>query len=173
MPGSRKTTPSFNAFKLDLSGIPCRCCTFMSTAQSLVPISQNCASARNSKMRYQNWDILVFPDSHDVCKIPLQEFKAACHVIQDPGTSHPCVILRLGGRQLIINIEWHHQQNGIPSLLPTVTSFIPGLPAGAPFRISIHSWHAPEISRLTQQLAKPTDTVVFEARLFIDGRVAG
>jgi hypothetical protein len=34
-------------------------------------------------MRYQNWDVLVFPDQS---KIPLQEFKTACQVIQDQGT---------------------------------------------------------------------------------------
>jgi len=33
-------------------------------------------------MRYQNWDVLVFPDES---KIPLQEFKTSCQVIQDPG----------------------------------------------------------------------------------------
>jgi hypothetical protein len=34
------------------------------------------------KMRYQNWDVLLFPD---LSKIPLQEFKTSCSVIQDPG----------------------------------------------------------------------------------------
>ncbi len=34
------------------------------------------------KMRYQNWDVLIFPD---LSKIPFQEFKTSCSVIQDPG----------------------------------------------------------------------------------------
>ncbi|KAH8676660.1 hypothetical protein BGZ60DRAFT_371700 [Tricladium varicosporioides] len=100
-------------------------------------------------MRYQNWDVLAFPDK---CKIPLQEFKTACQVIQDP--------------------ELHNFQSN-PLLLPTVTSFIPGLHAGAPFRISIHSWQNPDISRYIETLRKPTDQVVFEARIFIDGKIAG
>jgi hypothetical protein len=33
-------------------------------------------------MRYQNWDVLLFPD---LSKIPFQEFKTSCSVIQDPG----------------------------------------------------------------------------------------
>jgi hypothetical protein len=33
-------------------------------------------------MRYQDWDVLVFPD---LSKIPLQEFKTTCQVIQDTG----------------------------------------------------------------------------------------
>ncbi|TVY90248.1 hypothetical protein LAWI1_G002499 [Lachnellula willkommii] len=87
-------------------------------------------------MRYQNWDVLVFPDQS---KIPLQEFKAACQVIQDQ--------------------ESHLSQIN-PHLLPTVTSFIPGLPAGSPFRISIHSWQNPEISRYVTSLQKPLDHVI-------------
>lgn len=40
------------------------------------------------KMRYQNWDVLLFPDQS---KIPQQEFKTACQVIQDHGEhAHAC-----------------------------------------------------------------------------------
>ena len=48
---------------------------------------------RELKMRYQTWDVLVFPDH---CKIPLQEFKTSCQVIQDPGMPprFPAIILR-------------------------------------------------------------------------------
>lgn len=38
-------------------------------------------------MRYQNWDVLVFPGLPEQCKIPLQEFKTSCTVIQDSGLS--------------------------------------------------------------------------------------
>ncbi|PBP19171.1 hypothetical protein BUE80_DR010046 [Diplocarpon rosae] len=100
-------------------------------------------------MRYQNWDVLLFPDQF---KVPLQEFKTTCQVIQDP--------------------ESHNLQSN-PLLLPTVTSFVPGIGAGAAFRVSIHCWQNPEVSRYVQTLKKPTDTVIFEARLFIDGRLAG
>jgi hypothetical protein len=60
-----------------------------------------------------------------------------------------------------------------PHLLPTMTSFIPSLKPGAPFRISIHCWHNPELSRYIQTLKKASDNVVFEARLFVDGRIVG
>ncbi|PMD51800.1 uncharacterized protein K444DRAFT_647793 [Hyaloscypha bicolor E] len=100
-------------------------------------------------MRYQNWDVLLFPD---LSKIPFQEFKTSCSVVQDP--------------------ECHTLQTN-PLLLPTVTSFVVGLSAGAAFRVSIHCWENPEISRYIQNLKKPSDNIVFEARLFIDGRIAG
>ena len=35
-------------------------------------------------MRYQNWDVLIFPLIGD-SKTPLQEFGTACTVNQDPG----------------------------------------------------------------------------------------
>ncbi|KAI9053364.1 hypothetical protein LZ554_002323 [Drepanopeziza brunnea f. sp. 'monogermtubi'] len=100
-------------------------------------------------MRYQNWDVLLFPDEY---KVPLQEFKTSCQVIQDPEAQNL-------------------QPN--PFLLPTVTSFVPGIAAGAAFRVSIHCWQNPEISRYVQSLKKTGDTIMFEARLFIDGRLAG
>ncbi|KAG9238660.1 hypothetical protein BJ875DRAFT_367344 [Amylocarpus encephaloides] len=100
-------------------------------------------------MRYQNWDILIFPDQS---KVPLQEFRTACQVIQDPET-------------------YTSQSN--PHLLPTITSFVPALLAGSNFRISIHSWQNPEMSRYLQNLKKPTDNILFEARAFVDGRILG
>jgi hypothetical protein len=60
-----------------------------------------------------------------------------------------------------------------PLLLPTITSFVPSLPAGAAFRVSIHCWQNPEVSRYVQNLEKASDNIVFEARLFLDGRIAG
>jgi hypothetical protein len=33
-------------------------------------------------MRYQNWDVLIFPERS---KVPLQEFKTQCLVTQDHG----------------------------------------------------------------------------------------
>jgi hypothetical protein len=55
-----------------------------------------------------------------------------------------------------------------------VTCFIPGLPAGEPFRISIHSWRNPEASRYIHQISsKHVEYAVFEARVYVDGRLAG
>lgn len=127
-------------------------------------------------MRYQNWDVLLFPE---LSKIPLQEFKVACSVIQDPGSCRHTTIICLSRyflenwiMALTKNIERHTLQTN-PLLLPTVTSFIPGLPTGAAFRASIHCWQNPVFSRYIQNLKKPSDNVIFEARLFIDGRMAG
>lgn len=33
-------------------------------------------------MRYEDWDILLFPRD---CKVPFKEFKVACHVVHDNG----------------------------------------------------------------------------------------
>ncbi|TAQ89564.1 hypothetical protein B7494_g2131 [Chlorociboria aeruginascens] len=100
-------------------------------------------------MRYQNWDVLIFPNDS---KIPMQEFKTTCQVIQDS--------------------EFHYSQRD-PLLLPTVTAFIPGVAAGTPQRISIHSWENPDISRYLHSISKHPDLAVFEARVFIDGKISG
>lgn len=43
-------------------------------------------------MRYQNWDVLIFPLVGD-SKTPLQEFGTACTVNQDPGEINPTLPL--------------------------------------------------------------------------------
>ena len=35
-------------------------------------------------MRYENWDVLLYPQGGDHARIPLQEFKTDCDVVQDP-----------------------------------------------------------------------------------------
>jgi len=53
--------------------------------------------------------------------------------------------------------------------IPLVSTFIPSLPEGMTFRISIHSWEMPSTSPLAQQMMAPGDSVVYEARLLVDG----
>ncbi|KAM3461035.1 hypothetical protein NHJ6243_005352 [Beauveria neobassiana] len=96
-------------------------------------------------MRYEDWDILLFPRDGQV---PLKEFRVACHVVHDDELSHI---------------------NGSPGL-PTVCCFVPSLPPGAPYKLSIHSWATPPISQSTRSYGKFADRVVFEVRLFVDGR---
>jgi hypothetical protein len=40
------------------------------------------ASFGSVKMRYEDWDVLLFPAGS---KVPLKEFKTSCHVITDHG----------------------------------------------------------------------------------------
>ncbi|EGX96183.1 hypothetical protein CCM_00838 [Cordyceps militaris CM01] len=97
-------------------------------------------------MRYEDWDILLFPRDG---KVPLKEFKVACHVVHDNELSHI------------------HGSVG----LPTVCCFVPSLLPGAPYKLSIHSWSTPPISQFTRSYGKFADRVVFEVRLFVDGRL--
>lgn len=108
-------------------------------------------------MRYDDWDILVFPSPRDAsldagkeAKVPVKEFKVACHVVPDVEAS----------------------RRGLHSGLPIMTCFIPSLPAGSPFHISIHNWRTPEISQYTKNYSKHWDLAKFEARIFIDGKIA-
>ncbi|KAI5463620.1 hypothetical protein BGZ63DRAFT_381913 [Mariannaea sp. PMI_226] len=76
-------------------------------------------------MRYEDWDILLFPQGREV---PMKEFKVTCHVVHD--------------------LEFSHAQGSFG--LPTLCCFVPSLPAGVPFQISIHSWTTPIISQFTK-----------------------
>lgn len=57
--------------------------------------------------------------------------------------------------------------------LPIVTCFVPSLSHGSPFRVSLHSWDEPEVSRATQALTSPEDCIFFEARVLLDGVYTG
>ncbi|KAL8675180.1 MAG: hypothetical protein Q9168_000433 [Polycauliona sp. 1 TL-2023] len=111
-------------------------------------------------MRYLHWDVLVFAEQS---RVPLQEFRTACHVTYDPdsiGTLDP------GASNLTANPVAQRQS-------PIVTCFMPSLQHGCPFRVSLHSWQEPEASRGTQSLTLPNDKVFFEARVLLDGVCAG
>ena len=64
-------------------------------------------------MRYQDWDVLLFPSGDDGAHVPVKEFKTTCYA------------------------EPHDNALG---LTPLLTTFIPSLPQNAPFQISVHSW---------------------------------
>ncbi|VUC24764.1 unnamed protein product [Clonostachys rosea] len=97
-------------------------------------------------MRYEDWDIVLVPRDS---KAPLKEFNICCHVVPDP--------------------EFSHAQGRFG--LPTLCCFVPSLEFGTPFKISIHSWDRPPISQFTRSYSKYIDKLIFEARLFIDGRL--
>ncbi|KAK3990908.1 hypothetical protein QBC44DRAFT_238239 [Cladorrhinum sp. PSN332] len=108
-------------------------------------------------MRYDDWDVILFPSSRDPQKIPIKEFKVACHVVPDHELSH----INTGGGG-----------TNSPGLMPVMTCFIPSLPVGHAFQISMHCWKTPVISQFTKTAySKHVDLVKFEARILLDGRL--
>ncbi len=99
-------------------------------------------------MRYEDWDVLLFPSGRE-CRVPMKEFKVACNVVPDTEFSHSYA---------------SHS-------LPVMTCFTPGHPPGTAFHVSIHSWRTPEVSQFTRAYSKHADLVKFEARIFVDGRI--
>ncbi|KAH7312635.1 hypothetical protein B0I35DRAFT_356535 [Stachybotrys elegans] len=97
-------------------------------------------------MRYEDWDIILRGGESS---IPSKEFRTTCHVIHDAELSPP---------------------NGSIGL-PIVCCFVPSMPLGTLFEISIHHWSLPSISRFTRNYSKFANDVKFEARLFLDGRL--
>ncbi|CAN8099692.1 unnamed protein product [Discula destructiva] len=101
-------------------------------------------------MRYDDWDVLLFPsgDLRDA-RVPLKEFKVNCHVVPDAEFAH---------------------NSGVFGL-PAMTCFVPSLTPGALFHISIHCWSTPPISQHTLNSTRHPELVKFEARILIDGRM--
>src|SRR5947207_3274980 len=56
-----------------------------------------------------------------------------------------------------------------PLPLPVLNTFIPSIPAGFPFRVSIHCWENPRPSRHIEIMKRLGDRVLYEARVLIDG----
>lgn len=98
-------------------------------------------------MRFQDWDVLLFPTGPSEPRVPLQEFRVNCH---------------LAPESLLI-------QTPFPVDTPIMTCFVPSLPVGAPFHISISSWKAPEASHHTLTTYGMPDLVRFEVTVLFDG----
>lgn len=110
-------------------------------------------------MRYENWDILLFPEGS---KVPVQEFKTQCFVTKDadsPYLQNPS----------IASPSSYYPVQGNFGQMPVLTTFVPSLEKGSPFRVSIHSWEKPRPSRLIEGMMQPDDMLLYEARVFIDG----
>ncbi|KAJ6015793.1 hypothetical protein N7540_010384 [Penicillium herquei] len=115
-------------------------------------------------MRYENWDILLFPEGS---KVPIQEFKTQCYVTKD--TESPYLQV-----PDILSPQQYFRIQGNVGQVPVLTSFVPSMPKDNPFRVSIHSWEKPHPSRFIEKIMQPDDVLVFEARVLIDGHpVAG
>ncbi|KAI9043519.1 uncharacterized protein KD926_003289 [Aspergillus affinis] len=110
-------------------------------------------------MRYENWDVLLFPESS---KVPLQEFKTQCFVVKD--TESPYL-----HSPALVNPASYYLPQGNQGLLPVLTTFIPSIAPNTAFRVSIHSWEKPRPTRLMDSLLQPEDALLFEIRIFIDG----
>lgn len=110
-------------------------------------------------MRYENWDVLLFPENS---KVPIQEFKTQCFVTKD--TDSPYL-----HDQSILGPNPYYPPQGNLGQLPVVTTFVPTMPKDSPFRVSVHSWDKPRPGRLIESIMQPDDLLLYEARVFVDG----
>ncbi|KAJ5632176.1 hypothetical protein N7490_008515 [Penicillium lividum] len=115
-------------------------------------------------MRYENWDVLLFPEG---CRVPIQEFKTQCFVTKDMDSPYLQV-------SAATSPPAYYPIHGNIGQIPVLTTFVPSMPKDSPFRVSIHSWEKPRPSRFMEKLMQADDVLVFEARVLIDGQpVAG
>ncbi|PKX90298.1 uncharacterized protein P174DRAFT_515425 [Aspergillus novofumigatus IBT 16806] len=118
-------------------------------------------------MRYENWDVLLFPESS---KVPIQEFRTQCFVTQEEALTHATTVeTPYINSAAIVNPGSYFMPRASLVQLPVLTTFIPSLPQNTPFRVSVHSWDKPRPSLLMESLMQPDDALLFEIRIFIDG----
>ena len=95
-------------------------------------------------MRYLDWDVLLFPAEEQGAHVPLKEFRTACY-----------------------SEQYENSQYATPLL----TTFVPSLPKGKPFQISLHSWSETgpilTASSVRANATKPRE--LWQVRVVIDG----
>lgn len=132
--------------------------TFLSHPLLLINLISNQVCLR-FKMRYGNWDVLLFPE---LSRVPIQEFKTQCFVTKDKDSPN------------LHSAAYHGPHLYYPdparcNQLPVLTTFIPSLPQDSRFRVSVHSWEKPRPSLSIESHMEPEDVLLFEARIYVDG----
>lgn len=96
-------------------------------------------------MRYLDWDVLLFPgEEQGTHHVPLKEFRTACYTEHYDNAAH---------------------------VTPLLTTFVPSLPMGKPFQISLHSWSdtGPVLTASTTRPNATKLTELWQVRVVIDG----
>ncbi|KAK4943195.1 2-isopropylmalate synthase (Alpha-isopropylmalate synthase) (Alpha-IPM synthetase) [Elasticomyces elasticus] len=107
-------------------------------------------------MRYQSWDVLLFPGDS---RVPIQEFDTKCYAIDQN--------IRVPALSPVNDINPNKFES--ITLTPILTCFVASLERGSSFRVSIHSWEQPKPSHILLSYKTPEEAVLFEARVYIDG----
>ncbi|CAK1356845.1 unnamed protein product [Cercospora beticola] len=99
-------------------------------------------------MRFEDWDVLVFPGTGVEAHIPIKEFGVECYGVTDD---------RLLKDESIT--------------APLLTAFIPSLRAGEPFQISLHSWKPRPFNFRPAGNSRPDRPQVWQFKVTVDGQV--
>ncbi|KAF2207318.1 hypothetical protein CERZMDRAFT_102595 [Cercospora zeae-maydis SCOH1-5] len=99
-------------------------------------------------MRFEDWDVLIFPGTGPEAHIPIQEFGVECYGVTDN---------RLLKDETIT--------------APLMTCFIPSLRAGEPFQISLHSWKPRPFNFRPAGEPHPDRPQVWQFKITVDGNV--
>ncbi|KAK1808546.1 hypothetical protein LTR12_017085 [Friedmanniomyces endolithicus] len=94
-------------------------------------------------MRFQDWDVLLFPQGSHV---PLREFRTACYAHQDPDPMHPrptTTTTSSSTNSTNNNTTTTTTTTAAVATTPLLTAFVPSLSAGEGFQVSVHSWSTP------------------------------
>ncbi|KAI5359407.1 hypothetical protein Slin15195_G070340 [Septoria linicola] len=99
-------------------------------------------------MRFEDWDVLLFPGGGQDAHIPLQEFCVECYAITDD--------------RLL---------KGETITAPLMTGFVASLEPGRPFSISLHSWRPKPFSFRPAAETRAKAPQVWQFKVIVDGEV--
>lgn len=131
--------------------------------------------SRQPNMRYQDWDVLLFPSES---RVPVQEFDTKCFALDQSQCKkrHMPILTRSANASADVRIstfqaapETNPNTFESMTLVPSMTCFIASLEHGTSFRISVHSWQKPVSSSILRVYKTPEEKTAFEARVYVDG----
>ena len=95
-------------------------------------------------MRYQDWDVLLFPNPEEgdtaSTHVPLREFRTACYTVQSNATGAATSTGKFRRPMILYTDGQGSSLTNSSVLTPLLTCFVPSLLRHAPFQISVHSW---------------------------------
>ncbi|WPH03271.1 Hypothetical protein R9X50_00614800 [Acrodontium crateriforme] len=95
-----------------------------------------------TKMRYRDWDVLIFPYGGSNSLVPLHEFRTNCFALQNQSAG---------------------------TVTPLVTCFVPSLAHNASFHLSVHSWTEQSIFGATNPYVPADANYMWQVHVIVDG----
>lgn len=126
-------------------------------------------------MRYLDWDVLLFPDNNiepERNHIPLKEFRTACYALDTELA--PTGVLQsetLQTRKLCTcKCVTCADRRPEPKATPLLNCYVPSLPRGSVFYLSIHCWSPASLQFPHVADTDPDVLKVWQVKVIIDGQ---
>lgn len=127
-----------------------------------------------ANMRYLDWDLLLFPSGEGVegAHVPFVSPPTLRCLSATAGHQNRMQADRASLVQKEFKTQCQVEGKHIPEATPLMSAFVPSLPAGNPFQISVHSWSPTAVGHIVPVMeghVQPRE--LFEVRVLVDGKL--